>query len=77
MMDGMGWGGMWFGPFIWLLIIGVIIWVVITFTNNSRRRDQNNNFPHQESALDILKKRYAKGEITKEEFEQMKRDLNS
>lgn len=77
MMDGMGWGGMWFGPFFWLLIIGVIIWVVVISINNSRRKDLSNNFPQQESALDILKKRYAKGEITKEEFEQMKRDLNS
>jgi len=75
MMDGMGWGGMWFGSIFWLLIIGVIIWVVITSINNSNRRDISNNFPQQESALDILKKRYAKGEITKEEFDQMKRDL--
>ena len=30
-----------------------------------------------ESSLDILKRRYAKGEITKDEYEQIKRDLES
>jgi len=64
-----------FGPIFWMLILGVIIWAVVTFVNNSRSRDRSDNLPQQESALDILKKRYAKGEITKEEFEQMKIDL--
>ncbi len=30
-----------------------------------------------ESAMDILKRRYAQGEITKEEYEQMRRDLEA
>jgi putative membrane protein len=32
---------------------------------------------HLESPVDILKRRYAEGQITKEEFEQMKKDLSS
>ncbi len=74
MMDGMGWGGMWFGWIFWLVIIGVIIWAVVTITNNNNRKQQK-YFPRDEDVLEILKKRYARGEINKEQFEQMKKDL--
>ena len=64
-------GGMWFGWFFWIAIIAIVIWLLVDRSNKTKQ-----NLPPQETALDILKKRYAKGEITKEQFEQMKKDLN-
>ena len=66
---GMGFGGgfMWL---FWILLIVAIVWVVKESTGGS-----NNSSETQKSALDILKERYAKGEIDQQEFEQKKRDL--
>lgn len=61
---GMGWG-MWFIP---LLIFFAIYYFI---KNNSK----NKKGQATETPLNILKKRYAKGEITKEQFEDMKKDL--
>ena len=69
------WGGMWFGWIFWVGIILLIVWAV---TNGSSRRHPSNfNLPQQETPLDILKRRYAKGEITKEQFDQMKKDIGA
>lgn len=70
---GLGWGGMWFG---WLLMIGftvavaiLVVWLVRLsmpggrFNTGASERD-----PQAESALDILQARYARGEISKEEY---------
>ena len=71
MMDGfgMGFGGgfMWL---LWIFLIIVIFWVVKGAIGNS-----NNPPGQQKSALDILKERYAKGEIDQQEFEQKQKDL--
>jgi putative membrane protein len=68
----MGWGGMGFGWIIWIIILAIIIWAVIRIANTSQNRRSNNS---GETPLDILKKRYARGEISKEQYEQMKKDL--
>lgn len=62
------WGGGFFMVIFWICIIFVIIYVL----NNLIKGGQQ-----PETALDILKKRYAAGGISKEEFEQMKRNILS
>ncbi len=75
MMDGFGghgWGfGMGFGWIIGLLILIAIIWLVVRSVNQNNRPQQ----PGSKSALDILKERYARGEIDKKEFDERKSDL--
>jgi len=65
-------GGMGFGWFFWIIILGVVIWGVLQFANRNQQLNSNTD---SETPLDILKKRYAKGEITKEEFEEMEKKL--
>ncbi len=74
-MYGFDQGGMMFGGGLtmllwWLLPIGLVVWVVFYLLKPSAGQGGAQN-----SALDILKERYAKGEIGKDEFEQKKRDL--
>ena len=61
--------------FGWLLLIIIIVLVVALIWKNTSERDKYIPFENKETALDILKKRYAKGEITKEQFDQMKKDI--
>jgi len=76
-MRGGDWGHMmnygYGGIFMWLLIILVVV-VALYFIFAQSRSDLLPP-PKQETPLDILKNRYAKGEITRDEFDQMKRDL--
>ncbi len=62
------------GFFFWILIILAVI-ILIVVLSKIRSSETDGNSPGRETPLDILKKRYARGELTKEEFEQMKQDI--
>ena len=70
--DGFMGGGMWFGWLFWIVIIGLVIFLIVRLTN---QKTGSQNIQSNENPLDVLKKRYARGEISKEEFENVKKDL--
>lgn len=67
-----GWGGG-FMMFVWIVVIALVVYVLVR--NLGGNRDQSARTESPETGLDILKKRYAAGEISREEFEEKKRDL--
>ncbi len=71
---GMGWLWMIIMIVFWVaVIVGIVLlirWLVLSTRTASSHHKQE-----EESALEILKKRYARGEIDREEFEQRKKDL--
>jgi len=80
MMGGMGSfgiGGLGFGLIIPLLFIGLLILGIVKFVNNSKEQNGIQSSKTIESPLDILKKRYVKDEITREQFNQMKQDIKN
>ena len=71
------WWPMWMFPLLMPVVIltVLIIALYLIFGRGARLPWEPPGGREAESALDILKKRYARGEITKEEFEQMKKDI--
>jgi putative membrane protein len=55
-----------------IIALGVLLISGLVSCTNSQ---PPTNLPPGESPMDILKKRYARGEITKEQFDEMRRDL--
>jgi len=69
-IEGHGWGMSW----VWLvgfILFVIIIWIIVKSINQYNKSNGAGN----KTPIDILKERYAKGEIDKQEFEEKKRDL--
>jgi len=64
------WGGGFMMILWWGLILIALIFLVKWILGQQARTQGKDN-----SALEILKRRYAQGEISKEEFEEKKKDL--
>ncbi|VAW22958.1 hypothetical protein MNBD_BACTEROID01-2367 [hydrothermal vent metagenome] len=69
-------GGMWIFPFIMIIVVFFVVFMV--FGRGGFRPPWNQNYyqnEQKETPIDILKKRYASGEINKEEFDRIKKDI--
>jgi putative membrane protein len=62
----------WFGGVgmivFWVIFLALTVWLVFTLVKNNRNSSSS-------EALDIARQRYAKGEITKDEYDQYRNNL--
>ncbi len=75
---GYDWGygmGAWGSIFMIVFWLFVIVGIVALIQGNSRNGGKHHRAGN--SALDILKERYAKGEIDKKEFEEKSREIKN
>lgn len=74
MMEGysygvMGYGMLIFGFIFWILMLaGLVLFIKYLWEGGRGKRGE-------ETALEVLKKRYARGEISKDEFDEKRKDL--
>jgi len=65
-----GFGGMELMSLVWIVILGLITWAVVAAVRRPAESTGSAN-----SAMNVLQRRYARGEINKEEYENKKKDL--
>jgi putative membrane protein len=78
-MFGLGhyWGGFWIlGGLFRLAVIGAVIVGIVYAVRFGAGHSRRSPWGREDSSLEILRRRYANGEISKEEFEQKKNDLS-
>jgi putative membrane protein len=73
MFHDMTFGFMGNGWLIWLVALIFILYIIIKFSNQKQPKNTKSN--NKESPLDILKMRYASGEISEKEFDKIKKTI--
>ncbi len=73
---GWGWFMMIFGGVLWIAILAVLVWALIRWLA-SKAPVSGPSTPAGPSALEILRQRYARGEIDTATFEQMRERLQA
>ncbi len=74
---GMGLGGGLVMLLLWVVVIVGAAWLARGFFSTGHQPAESPTRRSEPSADEILKQRYARGEIDKEQFEQMRRDLEA
>ena len=71
------WGfGMLWGPFGMLVWLGILVLLIVLLARWLGGNSSSKNLEAGEEPLQILKKRYARGEISKEEYQEMRKTLS-
>ena len=74
MHDGGDW--MFFGGgYMWIFWILLIVVIVVIVAGIAGEKPGSSKDTHEDSALEILKKRYARGEITRDQYQELLSDL--
>ena len=71
---GWGWFMMMFGGVLWIAVLAVLVWALIRWFER-KAPASGPSTPAGPSALEILRQRYARGEIDTATFEQMRERL--
>lgn len=75
MGNDFGWGfGMIVMAAFWLLFAAALVWIVRAVWDRAGARQAPG--PRSETPLEVLQRRYARGEIDRTEFEEKRRDLS-
>lgn len=77
-MSMMG-GGMILSTVFWVIVVGLIIYGIVLFTMKQATKKENSSAveKREDSSMEILRERFARGEIDEQEFEERKAFLQN